>query len=120
MYAPPCSWRTGTKSIDESASDSLRSSVSSPGMPNTCRTPSASRHSTNTSDALRVGTDRTIHTRYFHGYAALRQRRYRGRRPLAMRRILLLTALLAGLAMPASAGAQVRWVTSGAGYGHGI
>ncbi|MDQ3934326.1 MAG: SpoIID/LytB domain-containing protein [Actinomycetota bacterium] len=37
-----------------------------------------------------------------------------------MRRILLLTALLAGLAMPASAEAQVRWVTDGAGWGHGI
>src|SRR5215213_2141402 len=40
-------------SIDERASDSLRSSVSSPGMPKTCLTPSASRHSTKTSDALR-------------------------------------------------------------------
>src|ERR687888_487317 len=54
MYAPPCSWRTGTNSIDERASDSFRSSVSSPGIPNTCLTPSASRHSTNTSDALRL------------------------------------------------------------------
>src|SRR2546421_146818 len=53
MYAPPCSWRTGMNSIDESASDSFRSSVSSPGIPKTCLTPSASRHSTNTSDALR-------------------------------------------------------------------
>src|SRR5436305_328803 len=53
MYAPPCSWRTGTNWIEELASDSLRSSVSSPGIPNTYRTPSDSRHSTNTSDALR-------------------------------------------------------------------
>src|SRR5829696_7381892 len=53
MYAPPCSWRTGTNSIEELASDSLRSSVSSPGMPKTRWTPSASRHSTKTSDALR-------------------------------------------------------------------
>src|SRR3982750_4662172 len=40
------------KAIEESSSDSLRSRVSSPGMPNTCRTPSASRHSTNRSDAF--------------------------------------------------------------------
>src|SRR3990170_2676869 len=58
MYAPPCSWRTGTKSIDERESDSLRSSVSSPGMPKTCLTPSASRHSTKTSDARRLATRR--------------------------------------------------------------
>ena len=56
MYAPPCSWRTGTNAIDESSSDSLRSKVSSPGMPNTYLTPSASRHSTNRSDALRSAT----------------------------------------------------------------
>src|SRR3712207_7707942 len=54
MYAPPCSWRTGTNSMLESASDWLRSSVSSPGMPKTCFTPSASRHSTKTSDAFRA------------------------------------------------------------------
>src|SRR3954451_9975043 len=41
-------------SIDERASDSLRSSVSSPGIPNTCLTPSASRHSTKTSEGLRL------------------------------------------------------------------
>src|SRR5215216_792277 len=54
MKAPPCSWRTGTNSMEESASASLRSKVSSPGMPKTYLTPSASRHSTNTSDALRT------------------------------------------------------------------
>src|SRR3954453_15970136 len=42
--------------IDELASDSLRSRVSSPGIPKTYLTPSASRHSTKTSDALRGGT----------------------------------------------------------------
>src|SRR5215213_3577952 len=41
------------KSIAESSSERLRSSVSSPGIPNTYLTPSASRHSTNRSDALR-------------------------------------------------------------------
>jgi hypothetical protein len=35
MNAPPCSWRTGTKETDEFARDSLRSRVSSPGIPNT-------------------------------------------------------------------------------------
>src|SRR5919202_3266518 len=39
-------------SIDDFESDSFRSSVSSPGMPKTCFTPSASRHSTNTSEAF--------------------------------------------------------------------
>src|SRR5918998_3235395 len=38
--------------MDDAASASLRSTVSSPGMPNTCRTPSASRHSTNNLAAL--------------------------------------------------------------------
>ena len=37
-----------------------------------------------------------------------------------MRRTLLLTALLAGLALPATATAQTRWVVDGAGWGHGI
>ena len=41
------------KSTLELASDSLRSSVSSPGIPKTYLTPSTSRHSTNRSDALR-------------------------------------------------------------------
>jgi stage II sporulation protein D len=37
-----------------------------------------------------------------------------------MRRTVLLIALLAGLAVPASAPAQTRWVMDGAGWGHGI
>src|ERR1700730_6514295 len=53
MYAPPCSCRTGTKETDERDGDWLKSSVSSPGMPNTYSTPSASRQSTKTSDARR-------------------------------------------------------------------
>src|SRR5215208_7126325 len=48
------------KRTEESASDSLRSSVSSPGMPKTYFTPSASRHSTKTSEALRSLTGRTL------------------------------------------------------------
>ena len=47
-------------SIDERDSDSFRSSVSSPGIPNTCLTPSASRHSTKTSDARRLDTGRRL------------------------------------------------------------
>src|SRR3954452_9124757 len=55
MKAPPCSWRTGTNSIEEERSSaSLRSSVSSPGMPNTWRTPSFSRHLTKTSPAVSI------------------------------------------------------------------
>src|SRR5437868_11887996 len=55
MKAPPCSWRTGTNSIeDERSSASFRSSVSSPGMPNTWRTPSFSRHLTKTSAAVSI------------------------------------------------------------------
>jgi stage II sporulation protein D len=37
-----------------------------------------------------------------------------------MRRTLLLTALLAGLVVPAPASAATRWVADGAGFGHGI
>ncbi len=37
-----------------------------------------------------------------------------------MRRIALLTALLAALAVPATADAATRWVVKGAGFGHGI
>ena len=37
-----------------------------------------------------------------------------------MRRTVLLIALLAGLALPAAAHAQTRWVLDGAGWGHGI
>src|SRR5918911_1178109 len=102
MYAPPCSWRTGTKSIDESASDSFRSSVSSPGMPKTWRTPSASRHSTNTSEALRGAMSRTIPgLPWFE----------------PMRPIALSTAVAIALAGAAPAPA---YVIRGHGYGHGI
>src|SRR5918911_4494095 len=102
MYAPPCSWRTGTKSIDESASDSFRSSVSSPGMPKTWRTPSASRHSTNTSEALRGAMSRTI-----PGLPGFEP----------MRPIALSTAVAIALAGAAPAPA---YVIRGHGYGHGI
>src|SRR3954452_10106403 len=127
MYPPPCSWRTGTNSTDDSASDSLRSSVSSPGMPNTCLTPSASRHSTKTSDAFRAANpaplsrlsslQRTLlmdvrnHGAY-PGFASLT--------PPVMRRTLVVTTLAALLCLPASALAATSWTIKGAGWGHGI
>src|SRR3954451_12963416 len=96
------------KSIDESASDSFKSRVSSPGIPKTCLTPSASRHSTKRSLALRNATPESV----------LQARSYRYPR---MRRIALLTSLLALLATagPAAA-AQTRFTIRGAGFGHGI
>ena len=54
MKAAPCSWRTGMKvRCSEASSASLRSSVSSPGMPKTNSAPSFSRHSTKNSAAGR-------------------------------------------------------------------
>src|SRR6266540_2450044 len=53
MYAAACSCRVGTKRTVERDSDSLRSTVSSPGTPNTYGTPSASRQETSRSEALR-------------------------------------------------------------------
>src|SRR5439155_3407648 len=52
MKAAPCSWRVGMKRIDESASESRMSRISSPGKPKTYRTPSFSRHRTISSDAF--------------------------------------------------------------------
>src|SRR3954454_5396177 len=120
MYAPPCSWRTGTNSIEESSRARLRSSVSSPGMPNTYSTPSASRHSTNRSAALRslediVGTFATPFPvrclpNVIPAFAPLKTR------------ILTLLAALAVLALTvcAPAGAKTRFTVRGAGFGHGV
>src|SRR5690348_10647056 len=61
MNAPPCSWRTGTNWIeDDPSSASFRSSVSSPGMPKTWRTPSFSRQRTNTSAAVVMAAAQSI------------------------------------------------------------
>src|SRR5438876_12186931 len=49
MKAAACSCRTGTNWMDDRASASLTCSVSSPGTPNTYRTPSRSRQRTNSS-----------------------------------------------------------------------
>src|SRR3954465_5429569 len=113
-------------SIADLERDSFRSSVSSPGMPNTCLTPSASRHSTKTSDALRVATKILL-----PGYLTRRLDKQRNpgtcsgfkvaRYPAkTMFRAPLTAVLLALLALPASADAATRWVVDGAGWGHGI
>src|SRR5919204_590162 len=95
-------WRTGRNAIDELASDSLRSSVSSPGIPNTYLTPSASKHSTNTSDALRAFTIPLL------AFAVL------------PRLVLIGTLAVAAMAAPASApGADRVWI-EGRGFGHGV
>src|SRR5918997_1548295 len=95
----------------ESSSDSLRSSVSSPGMPNTYLTPSASRHSTNRSDALRSLIPETS--------TAPPCRANLGLPPSLMARILLPT-LLACLLAAAPASAAPRLTIRGAGFGHGV
>src|SRR3954454_12442116 len=109
MYAPPCSCRTGTNWIEESAKDSFRSKVSSPGMPNTCLTPSASKHSTKRSDALR----NVMVCRLFQ-------------RPVAtvsspMKKLALISTMsLLALAPAASAATSSSFTIRGAGFGHGI
>src|ERR1700760_1908281 len=115
MYAPPCSCRTGMKSIEESARDSLRSSVSSPGMPKTYLTPSASRHSTKTSDALRSLTVPP----YLTAVAARLTAAGHGRWTLRGVRALLTAAVLLA-ALTAAARAHSVFYVRGAGDGHGI
>src|SRR2546428_4500998 len=57
MNAAPCSCRVRTNLIlSLSASAALSASVSSPGMPNTCRTPSFSRQRTRSCATFIVGT----------------------------------------------------------------
>src|SRR3954469_18005150 len=109
MYAPPCSCRTGTNWLGAPARDSLMSKVSSPGMPNTCFTPSASKHSTKRSDALRNAT-------VFRLFQS----------PVAtvvppMRKLALLTSIaLLTLVSQASAATSSTFTIRGAGFGHGI
>src|SRR3954454_22781262 len=109
MYAPPCSCRTGTNWIEDSARDSFRSKVSSPGIPNTCLTPSASKHSTKRSDALR----NVMVCRLFQRPVV--------RVTTPMRKLVLLTAIAAlGLVSQASAATRSNFTIRGAGFGHGI
>src|SRR6201999_4119829 len=115
MYAPPCSCRTGTKSIEESARDSLRSSVSSPGIPNTYLTPSDSRHSTKTSDALRSLISPPYLTAVARPLTAIH------RADLSRRGVrALLTAAVLLAAFTAAARADGTFYIRGGGDGHGI
>src|SRR6185436_1448355 len=105
------------KATLELASDSLRSSVSSPGMPKTYLTPSASRHSTKTSDARRVAMSRDRINRRGSatpaGIVGLAQ---------VMRRtahVALLAAAAAAFACAPAQGAS-NLTIKGAGYGHGV
>ena len=107
----------------EFASDWLRSSVSSPGMPKTYRTPSASRHSTKTSDALRrplipYSDPGPTLMRTFSPEPSTATRRVMTRSG-GVRTVGLLVCLLA-LACAPSAHAASRLVIRGAGFGHGI
>src|ERR1700744_4276023 len=115
MYAPPCSCRTGTKSIEESARDSLRSSVSSPGIPNTYLTPSDSRHSTKTSDALRSLISPPYLTALARPLTAIHCARLSRR---GSRALLTAAALLPGFT--AAAQADSTFYIRGGGDGHGI
>ena len=100
------------KETVESASDSLRSSVSSPGMPKTCRTPSASRHSTKTSEARRLLT-------YPAPYSVDRNSKPAAEFDPMMRRSALLAAIVA-LVAATPAWAASTLTINGAGFGHGI
>src|SRR6266498_1790617 len=61
MYAAACSCRVETNRTVERDNDSLRSTVSSPGTPNTYGTPSASRQATRRSEALRPDMSRRVY-----------------------------------------------------------
>src|ERR1700733_2879707 len=118
MYAPPCSWRTGTNWIDESARDSLRSRVSSPGIPNTYLTPSASRHSTNTSEALRSPISPPCIPE-----SAARPSATRGTGTCLaqwMRAVAVGLTALSALVLAGPAAAATTLYIQGGGYGHGI
>src|SRR3954453_8881295 len=100
------------KSTEELASDSLRSSVSSPGIPKTYSTPSTSRHSTNRSDALRSMPE-TSPLRSCRANVAVH--------PVVMRaRTLILTVALACLVPAGTAAAASKFTIRGAGFGHGV
>src|SRR4051794_8675042 len=100
------------KSTEELASDSLRSSVSSPGIPKTYSTPSTSRHSTNRSDALRSMPE-TSPLRSCRANVAVDF--------VLMRARTLFIALALGCLVPAgTAAAASKFTIRGAGFGHGV
>src|SRR5687768_11579743 len=108
------------KETEESASDSLRSSVSSPGIPKTYLTPSASRHSTNTSDARRALNRRPPESDDLTWKLAPQLLGAFPGRDHVMRRLLPPTAIIAALALPAAAEAKTSLTIKGAGFGHGV
>src|SRR3954465_14013905 len=100
------------KSTEELASDSLRSSVSSPGIPKTYSTPSTSRHSTNRSDALRSMPEtsplRSCRANVAVDFVLMRAR------------TLFLPPALARLVPAGTAAAASKFTIRGAGFGHGV
>ena len=95
----------------------MRSSVSSPGMPKTYLTPSASRHSTNRSDALRslisaTSTPPRVRLTYALGPPTLDQPE-RCLDPAHPRRLALPRS-------PRPPAAASRLTIRGAGFGHGV
>src|SRR3954471_11622808 len=113
---------------DERARDWLRSSVSSPGMPKTYLTPSASRHSTKRSDARRLDTcvpypdsldrvNRPMPTQPSTATPPACPRSGRGMRRIAATAV---AGLLGPLALAPAAPAASRLVVKGHGFGHGI
>src|SRR3954464_12031757 len=100
------------KSTLELASDSLRSSVSSPGIPKTYLTPSTSKHSTNRSDALRSMPE----TSPLH---SCRANVAVDRLPMRARTFLI-TLLTLCLLPAGTAAAASSFTIRGAGFGHGV
>src|SRR5690606_34345249 len=97
MIPAACSCRVSTSSIEEVRSDSIRSRFSSPGMPNTYSTPSASSAATKRSDALvtSMSPPRWMPAAYPPCRARPERRRDgRGARHLAPPRLVLPAALL--------------------------
>src|SRR3954468_20207233 len=112
---------------EELAKDWLRSSVSSPGMPNTYLTPSASRHSTKRSEARRLATLYPYPDSLVRPMPSLSEPTTATppscpRSETGMRRIASATiaVLLAALCCAPGAGAASRLVITGHGFGHGI
>src|SRR3954470_2209102 len=95
-------------------------------MPNTCLTPSASRHSTKTSDALRAATRSPLDYRVPRRTLVMDTRNHAPYPGLglanatAMARRLVLTALCALLCAPAAASAAIKFKVEGRGFGHGV
>src|ERR1700712_1561083 len=115
---------------EELARDWLRSSVSSPGMPNTYLTPSASRHSTKRSEARRLDmwfpypdSLERLRTRPMPTEPSTATPHPCPRSGRGMRLIATPPPAAAAAALcvaPASSPAAARLVVKGHGFGHGI